>query len=243
MPIGRQLYNCFELGEFFVKRLGKRNHAYLTNIAQYKMKCPLCASALLNRMDEYYYDCHGCQAIVMDKTHYLSAAEEKAEYEMHNNDVNDPRYQRFTMPITKYVLENCKPAHKGLDFGSGTGPVISSMLGKAGYDIVQYDPFFAPNGKVLSGQYDYIVSCEVFEHFHRPKMEIDRLVSILRDNGRLLIKTWLYNDRTDFSTWHYRRDATHVFIYRKETMEYIAREKDLVIEVLTDRFIVLRKPV
>ena len=205
------------------------------------MNCTLCGSVLSNKKDEYYYNCDICKAIVMDKKYYLSADKEKARYETHNNDVNDIGYQNFVLPITNYVIEKFLPEHKGLDFGSGTGPVISSMLLERGYDIVQYDPFFAPNQNILNNMYDYIVSCEVFEHFYNPKTEIDRLTSLLKVNGMLLIMTMLYNDQIDFNKWNYRNDSTHVFIYRKETIEYIANEKKLEIDILTDRFIVLRK--
>jgi len=205
------------------------------------MICTLCSSELIHKKDAYYYDCDTCKAIVKDEAYYLAADEEKARYETHNNDVNDSRYQNFTSPITNYVLDRFSPEHKGLDFGSGTGPVISSVLTKKGYSIVQYDPFFAPDRNVLNDSYDYIVSCEVFEHFYTPKKEIDKLISLLNNNGALLIMTLLYNDQIDFNTWFYRKDPTHVFIYRKETIEYIAAKKGFGIEVLTDRFVVLRK--
>ncbi len=205
------------------------------------MVCTLCNSALIDKKDSYYYDCNVCKAIVKDTQYYLNAEEEKVRYETHNNDVNDSGYQNFTSPITNYVLEHFLPEHKGLDFGSGTGPVISSMLTKKKYDIVQYDPFFAPNEEVLQHNYDYIVSCEVFEHFYHPKQEIDRLTALLNTNGALLIMTLLYNDQMDFDTWFYRKDPTHVFIYRKETIEYIARQQNLTIDVLGERLISLRK--
>lgn len=205
------------------------------------MICTLCDSKLVRKKDEYYYDCDTCKAIVKDQRYYLTPEEEKERYETHNNDVNDVRYQNFTSPITHYVLDHFSPEHSGLDFGSGTGPVISSELLKRGYDIVQYDPFFAPNENVLKNRYDYIVSCEVFEHFYKPKEEIDHLTSILKTDGVLLIMTLLYNDQIDFNTWFYRKDPTHVFIYRKETIEYLAANKGFGIEILTDRLIVLRK--
>ena len=205
------------------------------------MICTLCDSILIDKRDEYYYNCNLCKAIVKDEKYYLSADEEKARYETHNNDVNDIRYQNFTMPITNYVIENFLTEQKGLDFGSGTGPVISNMLLKKGYDIVQYDPFFSPNQDLFNDMYDYIFSCEVWEHFHKPKIEINRLISLLKTNGKLLIMTMLYDDQIDFRGWNYRNDATHVFIFRKETFEYIAKEKKFEIDVLTDRFIVLRK--
>lgn len=205
------------------------------------MTCTLCGSELKNKKDAFFYDCICCKAIVKDKKYYLSANEEKAIYKNHNNDINDIRYQNFTMPITNYVIEKCLPKHKGLDFGSGTGPVISSMLKERDYNIVQYDPFFASNKSVFNNKYDYIVSCEVFEHFYNPKMEIDRLASLLKTNGIFLIMTLLYNNQIDFNTWKYAKDPTHVFIYRKETFEYIADKYQLEITIFTDRFIVLKK--
>lgn len=205
------------------------------------MNCTLCGSKLINRKDEYYYNCDICKALVMDENYYLSPEEEKARYESHNNDVNDIRYQNFTSPITSYVLDNFSAKHKGLDFGSGTGPVISSVLTKNGYNIAQYDPFFAPDKNALNTSYDYIASCEVFEHFHKPKMEIEKLTSLLNTNGVLLIMTMLYNDQISFEDWNYRQDPTHVFIYRKETIEYIANKMNLKIDILTDRLIALKK--
>ena len=205
------------------------------------MICTLCASPLSHKIDRYYYECPLCKAIIMDDQYHLSAEQEKAIYEAHVNDVSDIRYQKFTLPITQFVLNNFLPKHKGLDFGSGTGPVISSELTKKDYHISQYDPFFAPNPSLLHKKYDYIVSCEVFEHLYQPKSEIDRLVSLLNDEGCILIMTILYHDEIDFKTWSYKKDPTHVFIYRKETIAYIAKEKGLKIEEMTERFIALRK--
>lgn len=205
------------------------------------MICTLCGSALINKRDAYYYDCDKCKAIVLDEKLYLSPDKEKAIYENHNNDVTDVRYQNFVSPITNFVFENYSAEHKGLDFGSGTGPVISSVLINKGYNIVQYDPFFAPNKNTLNQRYDYIASCEVFEHLFKPKVEIDRLLSLLNDKGSLLIMTMLYNEEIDFNDWYYRRDPTHVFIFKKETIEFIAKEKNLEIDSITDRFIALRK--
>ncbi len=205
------------------------------------MKCTLCNSILSNEIDKNYYNCDTCNAIVMSEELYLTAEQEKEIYKAHVNDVNDIRYQKFTAPITNFVLENFTTKHKGLDFGSGTGPVISSELKKKDFNIVQYDPFFAPHPELLNNKYDYIASCEVFEHFYNPKVEIERLIALLNDNGCLLIMTILYHKDIDFKNWSYRKDPTHVFIYRKETIEYIAQKYNLEIEAITDRFIALRK--
>lgn len=148
----------------------------------------------------------------------LSLKDEQARYEKHNNDVNDTRYQQFVMPIVEAVLSDYAASHKGLDFGAGTGPVISKMLMDAGYCIKQYDPFFYPNVKLLSEDYDYIVCCEVIEHFRSPSEEFARLRYMLKPCGKIYCMTQLYDDSTNFREWHYMRDPTHHFFYHNITL-------------------------
>jgi len=150
-------------------------------------------------------------------------AEEKERYEEHNNDVHDERYQAFVSPIVDAVLQRHVPSEVGLDFGSGTAPVIAHLLRKKGYTIGCYDPFFANSPDLLEQQYDYIVCCEVIEHFHDPASEFARLRAMLRPGGQLYCMTMLHDETVDFQNWHYRRDPTHVFIYRAETIGWISR--------------------
>jgi hypothetical protein len=70
------------------------------------------------------------------------AAEEKERYLTHNNDITDPRYQKFVQPVVNAVMENFSTASKGLDFGAGAGPVAAEVLGGKGYSVKLYDPFF-----------------------------------------------------------------------------------------------------
>ena len=185
------------------------------------MLCPLCHTELLDHKDFYYFDCNHCKALVKKPNFYLNKEDEKAHYLTHNNDVNDFRYQHFTSPITNYVLSHFTKEHIGLDYGSGTGPVISKMLEKNNFKSNQYDPFFAPNAKALEKKYDYIFACEVVEHFRSPCDEFKHLKSLLKPKGHLVLMTDIYDDTTDFKNWNYRNDPTHVFIYRKETFQYI----------------------
>lgn len=89
-----------------------------------------------------------------------------------------------------------------------------------------FDPFFANLPDLLDRTYDYITCCEVIEHFHRPAIEFERLRGMLRPGGRLYCMTILHHDDIDFRNWHYRRDDTHVFVYRRETIEWITRRFD-----------------
>lgn len=205
------------------------------------MTCTLCATPLDHRIDQDFYGCGCCGAYLRDRKGYLSPAQEKKRYEAHNNDVDDVGYQHFTSPITDAVLQEYAPAHLGLDYGCGTGPVIASMLRDRGYRVQLYDPFFYPDEAYLDYVYDYIFSCEVFEHFHHPKEEIQKLSSLLTATGRLYVMTHLYLGKVDFGGWYYRKDPTHVFVYTPKTMEYIGRQYGYAIEKMTERLVVLRK--
>ena len=206
------------------------------------MDCPLCETSLEGLNSRFYYECRNCKAYVKDDSYYLSKAEEKAFYELHNNDVHDEGYKQFTSPIWKYVIEHFSQSSSGLDFGSGTGPIISKVLQENKYNVNLYDPFFAPDEQVLmEGHYDYIFSCEVFEHLHQPKKIIEHLIRLLKPNGSLLIMTLMFPKDKPFTSWYYINDPTHVFIYTKETFEFIAQEFNLKIKKITPRFIVLQK--
>ena len=168
-----------------------------------------------------YLKCSKCKAIMLDQKCYLSKKKEKERYEEHHNDVEDKGYQAFVSPIVTRVLEHYTKDHKGLDFGAGPGPVITKLLRDKGYNIEIYDPFFANNPEKLEEKYDYIVCCEVIEHFYNPAKEFQLLKSLLKPGGTLYLKTSVYNEDIGFESWYYKDDATHVFFYEEETLEWI----------------------
>lgn len=203
------------------------------------MNCTLCNSKLTIREGHKYFVCDSCDARLMDSKFRSSKKQEKKHYETHNNDVNDPRYQKFTSPITNYVLKNFTTDSIGLDFGSGTGPVISKVLQDLGYQINQYDPFFAEDPAVLENQYDYIVSCEVIEHFYNPFKEFERLKNLLKPNGKLICMTLLYGEGIEFENWYYKNDPTHVIFYSEKTVDFIKKMfKFESFEIFGDRMVV-----
>ncbi|MBK9256782.1 MAG: class I SAM-dependent methyltransferase [Saprospiraceae bacterium] len=183
--------------------------------------CPLCQSDSLPFADGRYFICQQCEGIFLPTEHYLTPEKEKARYETHQNDVNDMRYQNFVSPITDSILEKFSPEHIGLDFGAGTGPVISKILRDQGFNVKQYDPFFFPSPNLLDETYDYIACCEVMEHFFYPAVEFERLKKMLNPGGILFCKTSIYDESINFRKWYYRNDPTHVIIYQNKTLEWI----------------------
>ncbi len=206
-----------------------------------KLKCILCLNEtmLFKKIKEReFVQCTYCHSLMLTPESYVSLEKEKARYEEHNNDVMDQRYQAFVSPIVDEVLKDYHKTHLGLDFGSGTGPVITKLLRDKDYSVEIYDPFFANDQEKLKRTYDYIVSCEVIEHFHHPREEFQRLKSMLKPAGTLYLMTKLYEESINFDLWNYKNDPTHVFIYHKDALEYIKKtygftqmiiEKDLII--------------
>ncbi len=186
--------------------------------------CPLCSSLaeeFYRDMRKTYYRCPECKGIFLDAALLPTFDEEKDRYNTHNNDVEDKGYQKFVSPIVNSILRDYEPTDTGLDFGAGTGPVISKMLSDSDYQIVQYDPFFYNYPDLLARKYNYIACCEVIEHFHDPQKEFLLLKELLASGGRLYCMTDIYNDAINFGKWYYINDPTHVFIYQEETFSWI----------------------
>ncbi len=206
-----------------------------------KMPCSLCNCSTQEFQtvnDREYVQCSGCKAILLSPENYLSPQAEKFWFGLHNNDVNDPGYIAFVSPIVNRIKADFPKKSQGLDFGCGTGPVIASELIKSGYAVALYDPYFHPNKNVLRNKFDFIICCEVMEHFKNPFKEFLLLRSLLTDNGKLYCKTEMWNDALDFQNWHYKNDLTHVIFYNRETLEWIQSNLNFSrIEILSNSII------
>jgi hypothetical protein len=208
------------------------------------MECSLCSEKMIffysSKHKEYFF-CTDCTSISLNENNRLNADEEKKHYEHHQNDVNDPRYQKFVSPIVEGILKEFLPTDIGLDFGSGTGPVITKMLTDKDYTIKTYDFFFDNNPNVLVEKYNYIACCEVVEHFFNPKKEFQLLYNLLQKGGKLYCMTEIYCPDSNFDTWYYKTDPTHVFFYSKKTFEWIKENYRFSEVVFDGRLIVLTK--
>lgn len=187
--------------------------------------CPLCEMVTVTTCtvikNRKYYRCAQCDGIFMDSAFLPDRTEEVYRYKEHNNDVYDHRYRAFVSPIVDGVLTDFTSESRGLDFGAGTGPVISKMLEEKGYQIKQYDPFFHADRSLLRDHYDYVIACEVIEHFHYPAGEFLLLRGLLNENGKLYCRTSILYPEQDFEKWYYKDDPTHVFFYSTITAEKI----------------------
>ncbi len=207
--------------------------------------CPLCfskASKFFSAAERSFFQCSQCLGVFVPSIYFLSSEEEKERYQAHENDINNAGYQNFVKPLVQQIFKNTNPSDKGLDYGCGTGPVAAKLLREKGYDIQLYDPFFKDEQRILENKYDFIFSCEVIEHFHKPQQEFAFLSSLLKPNGKLFCQTSLFSEKIDFKNWFYKNDPTHVFFYHKKSFAFICEKfafKNF--EIFRDNIIYLEK--
>lgn len=211
------------------------------------MDCPLCHTddnpEFYRNSLHHFLKCRRCDGLYRTQENIPDSEAEKARYQTHNNDVTDSGYRNFVRPLVRYVQNKFLPESSlGLDFGAGTGPVIAVMLQEASYSINLYDPYFHRNPDVLAFTYDYIICCEVMEHFNRPDMELKKLRELLKPGGSLICKTDLYTDDIEFDTWYYKNDPTHVFIYCSTTLDWIASNYGFTLSFIDKRSPVFSLP-
>jgi SAM-dependent methyltransferase len=207
--------------------------------------CPLCSCREVVDFfeDKYrnYLRCPCCQLIFVPGKYWLSAENEKATYDLHENDVRDRGYRQFLSRLSTPLLERLGAKQKGLDFGCGPGPTLSVLFAEQGHQMDLYDPFYYNDPRVFEKKYDFICATEVVEHLRDPHRQLAALFMMLKQGGWLGIMTKLVTDKHAFSTWHYIRDMTHICFYSQSTFEYLAQRFNAELNIVANDVILLNK--
>jgi hypothetical protein len=188
--------------------------------------CPLCHGTDItpyhrDRVRDYL-SCARCDLVFVPPHQHLSAEDEKAYYDLHDNRPDDPGYRRFLERLFRPLSERLEPAARGLDFGCGPGPTLSLMFEDAGHVMALYDRWYAPDRAVLSESHDFITLSEVAEHLAAPGPELDDLWRMLKPGGWLGIMTKRVRDAEAFRGWHYITDPTHICFFADTTFAWLA---------------------
>ena len=207
--------------------------------------CPLCDS---DDIDSFYQDknriylrCENCRLVSVPKCYWLSAEDEKATYDLHENNAQDQGYRQFLSRLSTPLLEKLDSNRKGLDFGCGPGPTLSALLEAQGQQVDLYDPFYFNDPSVFHKKYDFITATEVVEHLHDPKQAFVELFKMLKRGGWLGIMTKLVMDEHAFRQWHYIRDLTHICFFSRNTFEYLAQHFNADLDFVASDVILLNR--
>jgi SAM-dependent methyltransferase len=193
------------------------------------MKCPICSAQTRAFVDESegieYRRCSVCAYVHKAPRHHPDWSEQKARYDLHENDPDDPGYRAYFGRFLDWVLPQVDVRGRALDFGSGASDLLSTLLEEAGYDAAdRYDPIYHPDSAFLSQTYDLIVSVEVFEHLSDPLETFALLIERLNPGGHIAIRTeFAPTSDAAFAQWYYRNDPTHIAFFTPETFAQMAR--------------------
>ncbi len=209
------------------------------------MQCPLC---LVTKNQEslvveqrQYWACAQCSLVWLDKNAHLEIAAEKSRYLEHQNDIENPVYLNYLDRLASAIRPLVRPSGKGLDFGCGPTEGMKALLTPQGFVVDSYDPIFFPAHELLKNRYDFVLCSEAAEHFFSPRLEFERLASLLSSGGWLGVSSQLLRSRAAFPQWSYRRDPTHVCFYSEATVAWIATHLGWEIQHLASPIWVLRK--
>ena len=209
------------------------------------MNCLVCedpaVKLILEEDERIYWKCSNCLFISLDPKFRLSSSEEKDRYKQHNNDIYDANYRLFLSKLFKPLQGKLQEGAKGLDFGCGPGPALAEMFKEKGYQVDLYDPFFFNNETVFKKAYDFITCTETIEHFFEPIKEFKRIDEMLGKESLLGVMTTFLTDETAFGQWNYRKDPTHVAVYRPETFEGLASMMDWTYEIPEKDVVLFKK--
>ena len=187
--------------------------------------CPLCVrtSIIPYHRDKArdYLSCRTCNLVFVPPAQHLTAANEKAYYDLHDNQPGDTGYRRFLDRLFTPLNQRLAPNSLGLDFGCGPGPALAQMFEEVGHSVALFDPYYAPDECVLSARYDFITLSEVVEHLAEPGKELDTLWNGLAPGGWLGIMTKRVRDQGAFRTWHYITDPTHIGFFSEATFQWL----------------------
>ncbi len=176
------------------------------------------------------FECKTCGLHYQDQG--LRDAEEQTRYELHENNPN-PNY----VTMFERILSEIEPYIHGdiLDFGSGKYKVLEQLLEKR-YNIQSYDLFFHP---VPLSTYDTVIAIEVVEHFIHPASEWNKLLSLVRPGGQLIVQTRFVEE--PFSNWWYQRDPTHRTFYTKAAFDKLATKAGFTVTFSNNHSIIVMK--
>ncbi len=190
------------------------------------MDCHICnkttVSFIHDKTDITYYHCKDCEYIFKSSMCYQDFTAQKERYNLHENDAEDEGYQAYFKRFLDFTLPLVIKPKTSLDFGCGKSSLLASLLQKNGIACDYYDPIYHPDTLDESKKYELIVSTEVFEHLHQPRVIFESLLKRLEEGGYLALQTQFHpNDAEAFKKWYYHQDPTHIVFFTAQTFRVL----------------------
>ncbi len=207
------------------------------------MNCKVCGSEEItlyarNKKREFLR-CSRCELVFVPEQFFLTTAQERTRYELHDNSIENKGYTDFLEKIVSVIMERFPVNYTILDFGSGAGAVLGTLLHQKGHSCESYDPLFNIQCNDNAKTYDIIVVCEVIEHLRLLQDDLAFIKKRLKPDGTVIIRTQLYPDADNFLKWWYIQDLTHINFFSSLTIDFVASQLNRTVSSTTEEDIFL----
>jgi len=178
----------------------------------------------------HVWRCPDCRCMhcleMVDLDHYYAA------YEPHREELDFFMRLVYSEQLRRFRAAGLKRDHRFLDYGCGSGKLVSYLHTKGYANAVGYDPYgealdLADRSVLEDGALDFICLQEVIEHVEEPRPLLAELSRLLRPGGCLLVGM-PSGDDIDLGRPHEFKHHLHVpyhlHIYTREVLERLAGE-------------------
>lgn len=184
------------------------------------------SALVLHKYSVQYYQCQHCNFLQTEEPYWLEEAYAQPINQF-DTGVLARNIEFSTIVATiLYFLFDSKRAF--LDYGGGYG-IFTRLMRDIGFDFYHYDPLaqnlFAQGfeAKEISKNYELVTAFECFEHFVKPREEMEKLLSF---SSSVLFSTELLPPSLpDTRWWYYAFDhGQHIAFYSQKTLAYLAEQ-------------------
>ena len=208
--------------------------------------CPSCASINFEKWDGDFLKCKNCEIVF--RAFFPDDEELNDIYKDYYSAKNISQKQTNMVSDNtaienqvKFIKRIVPPQGRVLDFGSGTGELVS-LLKAEGFEVdgcefsegarheadTKYGLDLYPTlDELKTNEYDLITAIEVIEHLAQPVDYIKRLRALLRDKGMLYLTTPNSNGlkaRLKRSKWEEAEKPFHLLFFNFESIKHLLKD-------------------
>jgi 2-polyprenyl-3-methyl-5-hydroxy-6-metoxy-1,4-benzoquinol methylase len=203
--------------------------------------CPVCGAGalertfsrvVLGRHQADYCECTVCGSLVVPEVDWLAEA-----YDAERIDPDTGAAQRgIICSVFIRAMRGVGLVRRGgrvLDFGAGNGLLVR-LLRDQGFDAWGVDKHAAMAvardwrldtiDSEGAGPADLVTAIEVFEHLVYPREVLQRMASVLKDDGAILLRTTLYDRTRHDRDWYYLEcsGGQHITLFSRDGIRKLA---------------------
>ncbi len=199
----------------------------LSGIPIYYRRCPRCAFSFTTAFDDWP------TAAFLEHIYnadYLHIDPDYAE----RRPTNNARFIAETFQATRSTIQI-------LDYGGGNG-ILAQRLRDQHFNATTYDPFSLEN-QLPTHRFDLITCFEVLEHVPNPRTTMDRIHSLLTDQGAILFSTLLQPesfDRIGLTWWYAAPRNGHVSLYSQQSLALLFTPHNMQVHSLSENLHIAR---